>query len=478
MESDLTHADLATIAQLIRRKKVSAVEVTKHSLARIETWQPCINAFIDVEREEALRRARRLDRKLAQGSVSGPLHGVPLAHKDMFYRKGMICSCGSQIRRDWRAPYDSTMMARLAAAGAVTLGRLNMSEFAAHPTGENAFFGACRNPWDAKHVTGGSSSGSAAAVAARLVYGALGSDTGGSIRIPAAFNGVCGLMPTYGLVSRYGALPRSWSLDHIGPLARTAGDCALMLDAIAGHDPNDGNSARRKVRSFTTVMRKDIRGLRIGVVSLPKDIVLPAALKQALKASRDILTSVGAHLVPVPGPDFSAHFKLCEIIVRGEGATIHLPWLRERPQDYSDYMRARLEGGLVMPATWYVQALMQRGPALAEFLDTALSKCDVVHLPTTPLLVPSFAETSSTNTDPGALAALSSMAILTRSFNYLGLPSMSVPCGFDERGLPLAFQLVARPFDEVRLLQVAHAYQGETDWHRRVPRPAPAPVAP
>lgn len=469
MSTDLASADLTTLAKLICRKEVSAIEVAKASIARIEAWQPQINAFIEVEAAAALRAAGELDRSLAKGTLAGPLHGVPLAHKDMFYRTGHVCSCGSAIRRDWRASYESTVTARLAAAGAVTMGRLNMSEFAAHPTGDNPFFGACRNPWNIDFVTGGSSSGSGAAVAARLVYGALGSDTGGSIRLPAAFNGVTGLMPTYGRVSRYGAMPRGWSLDHIGPLARTAADCALILEVIAGHDANDASSSTREVPSYTSALDKGIRGLRVGLLERPANVRLPPVLEKALQASHDVLQSLGATLVPVTPPDLSAYYQFCEIIVRTEAATVHGAWLRERPEDYSDYMRARIEGGFVIPATWYAQALAQRGPALSQFMASVMSACDVLHLPTTPLQVPSIASTQSAETDPRALADLSGMAVFTRPFNYLGLPSISVPCGFDETGLPLAFQLVARPFDESTLLRAAHAYQGATDWHRRAP---------
>ena len=284
MPSDFADSDLATLVGLIRHKKVSAVEAAKDCLQRIEAWQPRINAFIEVEHTEALRAAEELDRSLAQGNVKGPLHGVPLAHKDMFYRKGLVCSCGSKIRQNWVPDHDSTVMSRLTAAGSVTVGRLNMSEFAAHPTGDNTFFGAARNPWNTDYITGGSSSGSGAAVAARLVPAALGSDTGGSIRIPAAFNGVTGLMPTYGRISRYGAMPRGWSLDHIGPLARSAADCALLLEVIAGHDANDGSSAAREVPSYTSALTGGIRGLRVGVPR-PREIRPPVERpREALRA--------------------------------------------------------------------------------------------------------------------------------------------------------------------------------------------------
>lgn len=469
MTSDALALELHAAARLIRRREISAVELVQACIARAEEWQPSINAFICIDSDGALKDARRLDRLLARGEIGGPLHGIPLAHKDMFHRRGGVSSGGSRIRNAWKAPRDSTVMGKLAGAGAITIGRLNMSEFAAHPTGENEHFGACRNPWNSSYVTGGSSSGSGAAVAARIVFGALGSDTGGSIRLPAALNGVCGLMPTYGRVSRYGAMARSWSLDHIGPLARSAADSALLLEAIAGHDPRDGNSAALPPPRFSNALRKPIQGLRIGVPRLPRDITLAPPVAKAWAASRAVLKSLGARLVPVTLPDLAAMYRHCEIIVRSEAASMHGAWMRDRPQDYSAYMRARIEGGFFIPATWYIQALSHRGPALADFLGRVMSKCDVLHLPTVPIQVPAVAETQLASTDPKLLATLGGMAAFTRPFNYLGLPAMSVPCGLDGNGLPLAFQLVARPFDEASMLRVAHAFQTVTDWHKRAP---------
>jgi aspartyl-tRNA(Asn)/glutamyl-tRNA(Gln) amidotransferase subunit A len=472
MATDVLSLELNAVARLIRRRKISASELVRACIAQADEWQPRINAFIALDADGALRNARLLDRQLARGDTVGPLHGVPLAHKDMFYRRGQVSSCGSALRREWTAPRDSTVMTKLSRAGAIALGRLNMSEFAAHPTGENEHFGACLNPWDRAYVAGGSSSGSGAAVAARIVFGALGSDTGGSIRIPAALNGVCGLMPTYGRVSRYGAMARSWSLDHIGTLARSAADCALLLEVIAGHDPRDGNSAALAPPRLAAALRQGIQGLRVGVPRLPKGIELAPAVAKAWKASREVLKSLGASAVPVTLPDLSAMYHHCEIIVRSEAASMHGAWLRERRQDYSAYMRARIEGGFFIPATWYIQSLSQRGPALAKFLDQVMTKCDVLHLPTMPGQVPSVAETQAPNTDPKLLARLGGMAVFTRPFNYLGLPAISMPSGFDEGGLPLAFQLVARPFDEATLLRVAHAFQTATGWHQRAPSSA------
>ena len=269
-------------------------------------------------------------------------------------------------------------MRKLEAAGAITIGRLNMSEFAAHPTGENEHFGACRNPWNSSYVTGGSSSGSGAAVAARIVFGALGSDTGGSIRLPAALNGVCGLMPTYGRVSRYGAMARSWSLDHIGTLTRSAADSALLLEAIAGHDPRDGNSVAIPVPKAEAALRQGIEALRIGVPRLPKEIELAPPVAKAWAASRAVLKALGAVPVPVTLPDLAAMYRHCEIIVRSEAASMHGGWMREQAAGlFGLHARAHRRRASSSRRLGTSRRSSHRGPALADFLERVMSKCDV-----------------------------------------------------------------------------------------------------
>lgn len=469
MSDELARLSLTELAERIRRKKVSALEATKACVVRIQAWQPQINCFIEVEADAALTAARRLDRELARRGPRGPLHGVPLAHKDLFYRQGKVCSAGSQIRRDWVAPYTATVIRRLEAAGAICLGRLNMAEFAADPTGHNAHYGACRNPWNPAYIPGGSSSGSGAAVAARLVYGSLGSCTGGSIRLPAAANGVVGLTPTYGRVSRYGVIPRSWSLDHVGPLARTALDCARLTGVIAGHDPDDGASSRTPVPNFERAAKRGAQDLRIGVPRKYFYDEVSADVGRALTESLRALKSLGARIVPVSVPDPRPLYRLNDLIMKCEAAVIHGRWIRERPGDYSDYLLARLEPGLHIPATRYIEALTLRGRALAEFMDAVMSRVDVLHCPVIPRPLPTLAEMDPTGADPLRLAKIGTLPNLTRLFNYYGVPALSVPCGFSANGLPVAFQVAARPFDEQTLFAVAHAYQGVTDWHRQTP---------
>ena len=469
MSPDTTLLGVAELAAAIRAKQVSSVEATHAALARSEEGQRRLNCFIAIDAEAALARAAALDRELEQGRVVGPLHGVPLAHKDMFYRAGRISTAGSLIRRDWRASTTATVLERLDAAGAVDLGTLNMAEFAAGPTGHNRHYGDCRNPWNPAHMPGGSSSGSGAAVAARLVPAALGSDTGGSIRLPAAACGVLGLKPTYGRVSRHGAVPRSWSLDHVGPLARTAADCALLLQAIAGHDPKDGASSHEPVPDFAAQLGKGIRGLRIGVMTEADGAAVDGEVRGLLDASAEVLRSLGAKTVPVRLDTLTLWFRFAETIIKSEAATMHGKWLRERPQDYSDHVRTRIEAGLVLPATRYLEALSQRGPELARFLATTMAEIDVLHCPAIPMPIPTLAETDVEGTGEKVLALVARITQFTRPFNFLGLPALSIPCGFARNGLPVAFQAVGKPFTEAMLLGVADAYQSATDWHRRVP---------
>ena len=291
---------------------------------RIEAWQPRTNAFLRVYKEKALAQARAMDAELAAGKRRGPLHGVPMAHKDMYYRKGELSTGGSAIRREWRPTVTATVLEKLDAAGVVELGFLNMAEFAAGPTGHNVHHGHCKNPWDETRVTGGSSSGSGASVAARMVFGALGSDTGGSIRLPAAACGVVGMKATYGRVSRAGAVARSWTLDHVGPLTRTVRDNARMLGAIAGYDPNDSTTSEKPVPDYEALLEGGVAGLRIGL-ALPNDGPAPLDPKigAAIQAAADTLGRLGAKISVARLPDFTALYRSAEVMVKCEAAAMH-----------------------------------------------------------------------------------------------------------------------------------------------------------
>lgn len=469
MSTELVRMSLTGVADAIRRKKVSSVEVTRACIERAQQIQPTINCFIALEADDALKAAAKADQALRKrGAKIGPLHGVPLAHKDMYYRRGKISTCGSKILRDYRPDVTATVVERLAGAGAIWLGRLNMAEFAANPTGHNDHWGHCCNPWNPAHMTGGSSSGSGAAVAARACYGSLGSDTGGSVRLPAAACGVVGLKPTNGLISRYGIMPRSWSQDTVGPLTRTARDCARMTRVIAGADPRDPTCASSPVPNYERELAGGIKGLRIGV---PINHYYEGAtedVRRCMELSLSVLASLGAKVIELEVPDPKRIFLLSNTVSVTEASVIHRKWMRERPQDYSLYVRSRIEPGFHIPATTYLEALNLRAHYLDEFMRTAYDKVDVLHTPVMVMPAPTLAET-----EPGASGAVAEIVGRitrnTRPTNYLGLPALSVPAGFSRQGLPVAFQLMGRPFSEALLFRAAHAYQRETDWHRRMP---------
>jgi aspartyl-tRNA(Asn)/glutamyl-tRNA(Gln) amidotransferase subunit A len=469
---DLALDDLTAIADAIAEGRTTSVAATEACLARIAAWQPRTNAFLRVYREKALAQAKAMDAELSAGRRRGPLHGVPMAHKDMYYRKGEVSTGGSAIRRDWVAPVTATVLDKLDAAGVVELGFLNMAEFAAGPTGHNVHHGHCRNPWDQSRVTGGSSSGSGASVAARMVYGALGSDTGGSIRLPAAACGVVGMKATYGRVSRAGAVARSWSLDHVGPLTRTVRDNARMLSVIAGHDPDDSTTSDKPVPDYEALLDGGVAGLRIGL-ALPRDGLAPLdpQIGAAIQAAADALGRLGAKVSTVTLPDFTALYRAAEVMVKCEAAAMHRPWMEKTPELYANQVRTRMEAGFFIPATQYIDALRLRAHFVTEFLSTALDGVDAVLLPAIPFPLPTIEETDTeTKGGPAVLKMVAGFTGLTRPFNTLGIPALSVPCGFDTNGAPIGLQLVGRPFDEAMLYRIGHAYQGATDFHTRVPQ--------
>ena len=467
---DLALEDLCAIADAIAEKRITSVEATEACLARIDVWQPRTNAFLRVYKEKALAQARAMDAELAAGKRRGPLHGVPMAHKDMYYRKGELSTGGSAIRRDWRAPVTATVLEKLDAAGVVELGFLNMAEFAAGPTGHNVHHGHARNPWDSTRVTGGSSSGSGASVAARMVYGALGSDTGGSIRLPAAACGVVGMKATYGRVSRAGAVARSWSLDHVGPLTRTVRDNARMLAILAGPDPNDSTTSEKPVPDYEALLAGGVSGLRIGL-ALPNDGPAPleSSIGAAVQAAADTLGKLGAAISTVTLPDFTALYRSAEVMVKCEAAAMHRPWMEKTPELYANQVRTRMEAGFFIPATQYIDALRLRAHFVAEFL-ASMDGVDAVLLPAIPFPLPTIEETDTeAKGGPAVLKMVAGFTGLTRPFNTLGVPALSVPCGFDRNGAPIGMQLVGRPFDEAMLYRIGHAYQGATDHHLKVP---------
>ena len=468
MSTEPALMSLVAIAKAIAAKEISSHEATRSCLHRIAQWQPHLNAFMALEAEQALKAADEADAALAKGNAKGVLHGVPMAHKDMYYEAGKVVTCGSKIRRDFVAPTTSTALQRLKDAGTVRLGSLQMAEFAYGPTGHNAHYGAVHNPWHVDHITGGSSSGSGSAVAARLTFAALGSDTGGSIRMPAHFCGVTGLKTTVGLVSRAGAMPLSQSLDTVGPLARTAEDCALLTGLMAGADPQDPTAVTLPVPDYMAATKGSLKGLRIGVPTAFYVDDLDAEVGRILEDTVATLKREGAEIVKVELPDQRQLSSASQLVLAVEAAAFHKRWMIERLEDYGAQVRMRLENGLAVPAVTYLEAMRWRGPALSAHI-AAVAGIDAVIAPVSPIPAPTIAE-SDVGAGPGAEAVIQRLTRFTRPVNYLGLPSLAIPSGFTRGGLPVAMQLIGRSFDEATLLRIGAAFQRATDFHDRVPK--------
>lgn len=458
---------LAEVASAIAGRRLSSREATQSCLSRIARLDPELNAFMAVDADAALAAAEDADRRLAGGERRGPLHGVPLAHKDMYYDAGHVATCGSKIRRDFVATTTATALQRLKDAGTVRLGTLQMAEFAYGPTGHNAHYGAVHNPWNLAHVTGGSSSGSGAAVAARLTFASLGSDTGGSIRMPANNCGVTGLKTTVGLVSRYGAMPLSQSLDTVGPLARSAVDCALITGLIAGGDPQDLTTRPGPAPDYGAGLDTPLHGRRIGVPTAFYVDDLEAEVGRVLEETIATLQREGAEIVRVELPSQPQLSAACQIVLAVEAAAFHKQWMIERPQDYGPQVLMRLQNALAIPALSYLEAMRWRGPSLAAHLD-AVAGVDAVLAPIAPVPTPTIEE-SDVGGRIGAEAVIQKLTRFTRPINYLGLPSLALPAGATATGLPIGMQFIGRPFDEATVLSLGAAFQRATDFHTRRP---------
>jgi aspartyl-tRNA(Asn)/glutamyl-tRNA(Gln) amidotransferase subunit A len=468
--TDWSRESLAATADAIAAGRTTSRDVTEASLDRIERLADMLNCFVEIDRKGACAAADAADRRRRDGAPLGPLHGVPLAHKDMYYRAGRVSACGSKLRADWRPPYTATALKKLDRAGAIELGRLAMVEFAMGPHGYNQNYPLCRNPWNPQHIPCGSSSGSGVAVGGRMVHGSLGSDTGGSIRCPAAVSGVVGLVPTYGRVSRRGAMPMSHSFDVVGPLARTARDCARLLGVIAGHDPADASSLAVEVPDYEAALGGQSSLPTIGIARGYFDAGVHPDVRKALDRVSDDLRRLGVVVkdVAMPGELLDEIAELHPLIMKAEGAANHLPTMREREADYTFEVGHRLHAGFFIPAANYIRALKSRGAYLRSFAQKVFSQVDLVLTPVLPMPVPTIAETSG-RTGKAYLDMVVSLTRNTKVINFLGLPAISVPCGFTSNGLPTAFQLFGRPLQEAALLRVADRYQQATDWHTREP---------
>ena len=475
---------LAEIARALTDKQFSAEELTRSLLDRIGQLDPQLNSFITVTEEQAIAQAQAADARRANGE-SGALLGAPIGHKDLFCTQGIRTSCGSKMLDNFQAPYDATVVERLGAAGAVSLGKLNMDEFAMGSANESSHYGAVKNPWDLNRVPGGSSGGSAAAVAARLLPAATGSDTGGSIRQPAALTNLTGLKPTYGRVSRWGMIAYASSLDQGGPLARTAEDCALMLGAMAGFDPKDSTSVDQPLDDYLAALSKPLTGLRIG---LPKEYFgagLDAKIADAVMAAVDTLKKLGATVKDISLPNMQHAIPSYYVIAPAEASSnlsrfdgVRFGYRCESPVDLTDlYKRSRAEGfgdevrrrimvGTYALSAGYYDAYYLKAQKIRRLIKndfvSAFEEVDVILGPTTPNLAWKLGEK---NADPVS-AYLEDIYTITA--NLAGIPGLSMPAGFID-GLPVGVQLLAPYFQESRLLNVAHQYQQVTDWHKQAP---------
>jgi len=455
--SDPCSLSLSDAAAAIASGRLSPLELVEATLARIERVEPRVQAWARFSPEGARSEARRLTDLRASGTLLGPLHGIPVGVKDIFYTAGMETSCGSKIMAGFVPSYDATSVARLRRAGAIILGKTHTTEFASFDPSP------ARNPWALEHTPGGSSSGSAAALAARMCQGALGSQTSGSICRPAAFCGVAGLKPTFGRVSRYGVHPLAWTLDHPGPMARTVRDVALLFDAVAGPDANDPASVSAPPVPGAAAALDDerardgaVRGLRVGVPDRyftdGLDPEGAAAYREALRALGDL----GCRVEDVRLPDlFEAAMDAHELIHHTEAAAVHADTYRARPADYGHKLRAIIEAGFHVPAPAYLRAQQIRTLLIAA-MRTLMRNVDVLATPSAP------------GPAPAGLAATGS-PVYNRPFSFLGFPSITVPCGFTKSGLPLGLQFGGRPFEEVTLLRIAAAYEAATPWGSRTP---------
>jgi len=443
-------------AEALRGRRFSAVELTTAALARIDRLNFALSAFITVTADYALERARRADAELAAGHDRGPLHGIPIGLKDLFYMRGVRNTSGSKVFENFVPDIDAAVVEKLEAAGAVIVGKLNMHELAYGITSANPHFGAVRNPWDRQRSPGGSSGGSGAAVAAQMVYTAMGSDTGGSIRIPASFCGVVGLKPTYGRVSRYGSHPLGYTLDHMGPLTRSVRDAALVLNAIAGYDSRDPAASRRPTVDYVPDENCSIRGLRIG---FPENFFfdrLDSDVESAVRGAIARAESLGASVRRVSVPDVDALNAVARVILLAEASAVMDPYLDNRKLFGADVL-ALLDQGRLVAATDYIQAQRLRRRMRAEF-DRLWKEVDCLFCPTTPNTAPKIGDTKVRLGGREEDVRLASTR-LVRGINALGYPALSIPCGLSGNGLPIGLQIVGAPFEEELILRIGAALE-------------------
>ncbi len=464
-ESELAFLSIEQAARLVRRREISPVELVEASLARIERWNPRLHAFLTVIAEQARSHAKRAEREIRRSGTRGPLHGIPVSLKDNFWTRGVRTTAGSKILADFVPERDSDVAAALARAGAILLGKTNMHEFAYGITGENPHYGSSRNPWAVERISGGSSGGSAVAVATGMGFASFGTDTGGSIRVPAALCGIVGLKPTYGLVSTEGVVPLAVSFDHVGPLARSVTDACIVLEAIADKYPRGATRP-----SYRALRKSRPRRFRLG---WPKDFFFERVnpeIRSATEAAGEKFESLGARIEEVKLPNLADSVDCATNMVVAEASYFHESqgYYPSRSEDYGDDVRGHLEWGHNLRAVDYLAGIDARRRVQADF-DAALGKVDAILAPTSPILAPAIGESQVHVPGERETTVRSELLRMTRPSNITGLPSISIPCGFTQHGVPIGMQLIGQRWGEARLLAIALAYEEATGWHNRHP---------
>ena len=466
MNTDIWWQSIPDVAKLIRSKAISPVELVQAHIERIAKFNPRTNSFITVMEEEALESAHIAEREIMGGHYRGILHGIPIALKDLFWTKGVKTTAGSKILSDFLPREDSSVGRHLQAAGAVCLGKTHMSEFALAGGGKNAHFGPGRNPWNLEHIAGGSSTGSASAVVAGLCFGAMGSDTGGSIRSPAAYSGVVGLKPTFGRVSRYGVVPVSSTLDHVGPLARTVEDVAVITQAIAGHDDKDSSTLPRSVPNYLEKLDPKLDGIVVGVADDPFLDFTHPEVRSAVVEAIGVLERLGCTIKELPLDILQEASRIGPVISKSEGACFHHDWIRDRFDDYGSWCQDFLAEGREISAVHYLRTL-ERCREITAKIEEVMQEVEIIVGPATPIPAPRIDEDSVQVGD--SEERFQRLGGFTQAYNVTGQPAISAPCGFTSHGLPIGLQVAGRWWDEQTVLNVAYAFQIETEWHKHRP---------
>jgi aspartyl-tRNA(Asn)/glutamyl-tRNA(Gln) amidotransferase subunit A len=468
MNEPLTSLTLSEAAGLIVRREISPVELTQAYLDRIAALDERLNCVITLTPDAALESARRAEETILGGEYRCELHGIPLALKDLYETAGVRTTAGSKFFADYIPQQDGACVERLAAAGAVLLGKFNMHEIALGVTNNNPHFGACHNPWRLDRIPGGSSGGCGAALAAEMCPGALGSDTGGSIRIPASLCGIVGLKPTFGRISLRGLIPLSWNLDHPGPMARRVRDAAVLLQAIAGYDPEDPSSIDAMVPDYLRALDGGVSGWRIALASDEFFTWAEGEVLSAVREAAQTFTSLGAQVQEAPFPNGRDAARANGLMVTSDAAAFHRERLENQPEDFGEDVLQRLHSGAAFTSTEYVQARRTQSVLRRQF-ERFFDSFDLLLTPATPVAAPAIE-------GPDAVEQARTLTRFTSPFNLTGLPALSLPCGFTGNGLPIGLQIVGPPWSEAAILRAAHAFEQATDWHRRRPGSVETPV--